>query len=1052
MNADRNLLFGVFALQASLITEQQFIEACTLWSRTPDRSLAEILSDHQWLTDEDRFHLEYLIGRKLEKCSGDLQATLADSAGDRVREVLIEIDNPVIQQTLSKLSLARGRHPPPTIAYEPASRERYTITRLHARGGIGQIWLARDTDLGRDVALKELRAERSDNPEVWARFLEEAQITGQLEHPGIVPVYELVKEKSRGRSFYTMRFVHGRTLSDTIADYHRKRTEGQAGMLELRALLNALIAVSNAVAYAHSRRVLHRDLKPQNVVLGDYGEVILLDWGLAKVIKDAASAQGTSVSTLSTPVPVVLEKESSRDETLQGQVLGTPGYMAPEQAAGRADLIDERSDVYGLGAILYQILTEDPPFRDPDTLQVVHEVIHDPPARPLHKVPSTPPGLEAICLKALAKRPADRYPNATALAEDVQRWLADEPLGVFRDPWIVRLGRWTRRRRTLVTGVAAALVVAMVSLVAATALLTAANRREREARNLAQERENDANANFQMARQAIDDYSIKVSEDKRLQENFRPLRKELLQTAVPFYERFVAQRADDPELQAELGHTRIRLGAITREIDAPDKAIASYQQARELFTRLVERYPERLEYGQALAKALSELAMLYEAVGRQAQADETCNQAFRLRQRLAREHPDDPTCQYDLAVSLFNLGLLCRNTGRAAEAEEALKQSIAINDKLVQRYPHEPQYHRQLGAGHNTLGTLYRDIGKSAQAEHAYQDALTVRQRLAAEYPGVAQYQMDAAAAHTNLGIIFSEIDKMPESEKSYKEAVSIQRRVVAAHPEMPAYRSLLAGCLDSQANLYRAIGRFDEARKAHEEAHGIFKQLTGEYPEVISYAVDFGGSCANLGSLAVEQDKPEQALDWYARAIACGEAVLQKESRQASAREFLSIAHESRGKILSKRGQHVDALRDCELALKFDNGRDRDGIRLTRAEVRARAGDHAGALAEADELLKGKSLTGANLYDLAGIYSLSTAALKADAALSAVDRNLRSEQAARQTLVLLDRAKVAGFFRGPEQVEQLKKKDPRFEPIRQRGELQKLAGELEAALKSLGK
>jgi serine/threonine protein kinase len=198
------------------------------------------------------------------------------------------------------------------------------LTRLHASGGIGRVWLARDSSLGREVALKELQPERIDNPSFWSRFLKEAQITGQLEHPGIVPVYELSRRSENQQPFYTMRFIKGRTLTEAVQAYHHKQKAGEAGPLDLTGLLNAFIGVCQAVAYAHSRGVIHRDLKGQNVVLGDYGEVILLDWGLAKLV----DRQEEDPAALS----VVVNLEGKPEATVQGLVLGTPAYMAPEQA------------------------------------------------------------------------------------------------------------------------------------------------------------------------------------------------------------------------------------------------------------------------------------------------------------------------------------------------------------------------------------------------------------------------------------------------------------------------------------------------------------------------------------------------------------------------------------------------------------------------------------------------------------------------------------------------------------------------------------------------
>ena len=245
------------------------------------------------------------------------------------------------------------------------------------------------------MALKELRPEQANNPVVWSRFMEEAKITGQLEHPNIVPVHELVRQGESQQPFYTMRFVKGRTLSEAIRDYHRRRAEGQAGSLEFRSLLGAFLGVCNAIAYAHSRGVIHRDLKPQNVVLGDYGEVIVLDWGLAKLVE--------RLEETLTPA-VAVAHEADRGETVQGQVLGTPAYMSPEQAEGRWDSVDRRTDIYGLGAILYEILAGQLPFDGDGTADVLRKVANEPPAPP-----------RSVCSDR-ASRPGGRLPQGPGQA------------------------------------------------------------------------------------------------------------------------------------------------------------------------------------------------------------------------------------------------------------------------------------------------------------------------------------------------------------------------------------------------------------------------------------------------------------------------------------------------------------------------------------------------------------------------------------------------------------------------------------------------------------
>jgi PAS domain S-box-containing protein len=403
MGTEDNLLFGTLALQMGLIDAGQFIEACKLWSQDPGLPIADLLVKRGWLLPGDKSRVEHLLHAPRSDGSGTV-AFAPESSGNRPAEGPSE-----------RPAAAAPPTPASPVGPTSDSGERYAPRHIHAAGGMGLIWLARDTQLDRDVALKELHPKAGDDVVLRSRFLREAQITGQLEHPGVVPVYEVARHPRSGLPFYTMRFVRGRTLTAASEAFHARRRDGQAEPLELVALLSAFVVACNTIAYAHSRRILHRDLKGENVILGDFGEVVVLDWGLAKQLDapEATDAARTYAAAL---------ERWNTGQTLPGDVIGTPAYMAPEQASGRVDLIDHRTDIYGLGAILYEILTGQPPFTGSDSLEVVTKAARGEPARPRELWPEVPAALESTCLRALARDPANRHATAAHLAREVQTW------------------------------------------------------------------------------------------------------------------------------------------------------------------------------------------------------------------------------------------------------------------------------------------------------------------------------------------------------------------------------------------------------------------------------------------------------------------------------------------------------------------------------------------------------------------------------------------------------------------------------------------------------
>jgi serine/threonine protein kinase/tetratricopeptide (TPR) repeat protein len=320
--------------------------------------------------------------------------------------------------------------------------KRYRPVRFHAKGALGEVHVAFDEELHREVALKRMQGQYARDADSRRRFVLEAEITGRLEHPGVVPVHGLI-QNSDNEPCYAMRFIQGDTLKEAIERFHEADKVGRdAGerSLELRQLLSRFVAVCNTVAYAHSRGILHRDIKPGNIMLGKYGETLVVDWGLAKSFERDETTRRDGEETLR---PASL---SSPTETQFGQAVGTPAYMSPEQAQGRWDLVGPASDIYSLGATLYTLLTGQTP--DACVPRQVH--------------PRMPPALDAICRKSMAPRREERYATALALAADVEHWLAGEPVSAYREPWTVKMRRWTSGHRVHVTAAAAAMLVLIV--------------------------------------------------------------------------------------------------------------------------------------------------------------------------------------------------------------------------------------------------------------------------------------------------------------------------------------------------------------------------------------------------------------------------------------------------------------------------------------------------------------------------------------------------------------------------------------------------------------
>jgi serine/threonine-protein kinase len=673
MSADRNLLFGMLALHAGLVTREQLLEAFNAWMLDKEVSLGEILQARGALDGDDRRMLDGLVERQVKR-HGDARRSLAAMSIDRAaRRDLERLADADVQASLAATpGPAAGTVPPLSGPSEPAPRSggeglRYRRLLLHAKGGLGEVHLALDEELQRNVALEEIQERFADDADSRRRFVREAQITGNLEHPGVVPVYGLLADPD-GRPIYAMRFIKGESLHDAITGFHladkdRRRDPGERS-LAFRGLLSRFVAVCNAVAYAHSRGVIHRDLKPGNVMLGAYGETLVVDWGLARVLVQPDPEL--------TPHSLVRVQDADMATQL-GKALGTPAYMPPEQARGEHDRVGIQSDVFALGATLYALLTGKAPYRDLEQAKLGDF------AAPRQVNALVPRALEAVCRKAMAARPEERYATARALAEDVEHWLADEPVTAHREPVTVRLRRWGRRNRTLVTSGVVRLVAGVLGLSVG---LWAVDR-ERARTKAEWER---AEENFEQARLAVDECFGLANDDPLFQgEHMRKVRQQLLRKTLPFYERFTAERPEEEPLLARQAEYLHRVALITAEIDRKADALKSYERARDIRMALSQAHPEVTEYQNFLALTLNDLSVLQTKDGNPQGALKSIAEAIRVNLALHQREPSNQQFRKNLRNTHWSRAETLAALGRHREAIADCDEALRLNPTPLER-------------------------------------------------------------------------------------------------------------------------------------------------------------------------------------------------------------------------------------------------------------------------------------------------------------------------------------------------------------------------------
>lgn len=922
MQSDRNLLFGILAVQMDFVDRDALVEAMHQWVLDKQRTLGDVLVEHRALTSERRVLLDALVDEHLRGHASDPAQSLAAVSPEMgLRRKLAAIEDPDLRASLAitSESAAEQNNSDQTLPRDPtidsALVRRYRMLRPHAAGGIGEVSVAFDEELKREVALKEIKDRYADDRDTRLRFVREAEITGGLEHPGIVPVYGL-GHYSDGRPYYAMRFIRGDSLEESIDEYHRrwKRQAGAGGRtLELRKLLGRFVDVCNAIEYAHSRGVLHRDLKPGNVMLGGYGETLVVDWGLAKSVGDEdtfapAEPAGSSVATLNTDY----------SPTLQGTTVGTPQYMSPEQAQGRLDLLSTSSDVYSLGATLYRLLTGQPPVDDGDAGSTIKRVARGdfPPPRTLDA--NVPKALEAICLKAMALDPADRYASAAALADDVEHWLADEPVAAAKESPADRAFRWARRHRHSVQAAALALVVVtLVSLIAAVSVDRSRQEatRQRDAAKLAQQQEQRQRELAQADRDRAE--AAREQADRALERALAAERRAVDEAdTARAVSNFLVGLFQGPDILGLGGYEfegggqgrknltaeeMLDFGAENIVATLPDNALVqaklldvigvtylSTGRARKAEPLLLRALDIRRQYLQAphldLADSLRSVGML-----RFIQGYPTASEMIREARAMRRElvPADDPAAvldEYCLAWSLIEF------PQALSEAEQLFRRVLEVR----QQAENSPNRH----IAYAMLGTAMVELmrGRTSQALELVNDSMSLFRE---EETGTNPLEplMNFAMAVANLTVGNAALARSGVVETMHKAKTIYGER----HPALLFIQSEMAWYL-------RDLGELALADELFTSSVELARESIGDHPRTAGI----------LGQLALVQHglgKPEQSAALYREAEEIWE-------RAAPDDPFMAFVYTNHGVLLLEQGdaERAEARQRSALRLAADS------------------------------------------------------------------------------------------------------------------------------------
>jgi serine/threonine protein kinase len=694
----------------------------------------------------------------------------------------------------------------------------FRILRPIGRGGMGVVYEAEQISLDRRVALKVLPFAATLDDNQRQRFEHEAKTAAHLHHTNIVPVHAVGCE--RGVHYYAMQYIDGKSLADLIQEWRelaglaasssagkagperatvparpaqgdrpenpapapraaesgppppeRQPTERPTQQAEFfRKIAMFGLQAAEALEYAHQMGVIHRDIKPANLLLDGRGNLWITDFGLAQH-RDYVGLTKT------------------------GDVVGTLRYMSPEQSRARRGLVDHRTDLYALGATLYELLTLTPVFESNDRNELLVQLAHAEPRAPRRLNPAIPADLETIVLKALTKEVEGRYATAQEMADDLRRFLEDRPIQARRPTLRERVRRWARRHQTVVWAAVLIMGLTVVGLTISTVLILRANTQKDRALEAEKELLRDTT-------QTMNKLSVFALEAVAQQPHMGKQHLEFLRDALRYYEKF-AQEITVPEEKLARANALALVGLIQERLGDPQRAKDAYLRSIFLLNQLVEEFPDKDTYRRNLARGYTRLGLL-ESKGEQfAAAEKALGMALDLNERLVSEFPSNPAYRQDLAESLVHQSELLPKLGRSSSEEQTYGRAAELWKKLLEQSPGERDYLYRLAYLHQrrALSLRFRDW---QMAEQVCLEAFALYRQLTELAPSNRNYQCYLAINLNNLADIRENRGRLHEAARDYDAAQKRFEELVKESPQRPDYHYYVATTLESTAGLVR--------------------------------------------------------------------------------------------------------------------------------------------------------------------------------------------------------------------------------------------------------